>query len=318
VRGAIKNERQAAVDNRPFGSVRDVTIDALYGGDHPYRGPLGPMDDLNRASFSEMRQFCAPYYVPNNAIVALSGDFDTKTARAMVERYFGSIARSAPVTHPAMRAAPLTQDRRIVMEDSRGRGAVLQMDWTGAGFANPDKLALNALASVLQGDRSSGLVKALMYDRQLATSVTVAHYDLEDGGVFEIEATPNATTPLGAIEDVIDSLVRVSRETLPTERELNRFKNSNAVTAVASLQGRLFRADTLAQGEAWAHDPVAYAKQVNDAGRLTPADVQRIAVKYLTPGRVVVSMVPGGKLNLISKPERKYEKVSSGPPAGAR
>src|SRR5262249_54559711 len=121
VRGAIRNERQSAVDNRPFGTVRDVTIDALYGGEHPYRGPLGPMDDLNRASFSEMRQFCAPYYAPNNAIVALSGDFDTQRARAMVERYFGPIKRGAPVIHPVMRAVPLSQDRRIVLEDSRAR-----------------------------------------------------------------------------------------------------------------------------------------------------------------------------------------------------
>jgi zinc protease len=317
VRGAIRNERLSVVENRAFGSAKDVTIDALYGGAHPYRGPLGPMDDLNRATFAEMRQFCAPYYVPNNAIVALSGDFDTKKARAMVERYFGSIERGAPVTHPTMQAVARSEDHRLVLEDSRARGVVLHVDWPGAGFANPDKLALNALASVLQGDRSSGLVKALQYDRHLATSVSVAHFDLEAGGVFEIEATPNGATPLGAIEDVIDSLVRVARETLPTERELNRFKNSNAVTAVASLQGRLFRADTLAQGEGWAHDPVAYAKQVNAASRLTPADVQRIATKYLVPGRVVLSMVPAGKLDLISKPDRKFEKASSVTP-GAR
>ena len=78
---------------------------------------------------------------------------------------------------------------------------------------------------------------------------------------------------------------------------------------MASLQGRLFRVDTLAQGENWAGDPVAYAKQVNRTARLTPADVQRSAVKYLGPGRVVLSMVPAGKLDLISKPDRKYEKV---------
>ena len=169
VRGAIKNERQANRENITFGTSRDLTLTSLYGGDHPYRDPLGPMDDLNRATFAEMRSFCAPYYVPNNAIVAISGDFQTAKARALIERYFGSIPRGAPVTHPVMRPTPLTAEQRLVLEDRRARDARFRVAWSGAGFASDDKLALNALASVLQGDRSSGLVKALVYDRQLAT-----------------------------------------------------------------------------------------------------------------------------------------------------
>jgi zinc protease len=320
VRGSIKNERQQQVENRPFGSAEDLTLGALYGGEFPYRGPLGPMDDLNRASFSEMRQFCAPYYVPNNAVIALSGDFSTANARALVEKYFGTIKRGAPVTHPEIRPTPMTADRRLVLEDSRARGARIRVAWSGAGFANTDKLALNALASVLQGDRTSGLTKALVYDRQLATLVSVAHFDLEKGGVFQIEVTPRGTTSLSTIEDVIDSLAVVARQTQPTERELRRFKNANAVAAITGVQSRYMRADTLTQGESWANDPVAYAKQVNLASRLTPADVQRVAGRYLTPGRVVLSLIPAGKLELISKPDRRYEKPLSIVPAsgGAR
>jgi zinc protease len=316
VRGSIRNERQANRENLVFGTSQDVTLTALYGGPHPYRDPLGPMDDVDRASFGEMRAFCAPYYVPNNAIVALSGDFTTSAASALIRRYFGSIPRGAPAVHPEIRAVPLTADRRIVLEDARARGARLRVAWPGAGFAADDKLALNALASALQGDRSSGLVKALVYDQRLATFVNVAHFDLERGGVFQIETVPRAGASLSAIEDVIDSLVAVARRVPPSERELDRFKNANAVTAIASLQGRLFRADTLAQGEGWAHDPVAYAKQVNRAARLTPAEVQRAAIAYLGAGRVVLSMIPAGKLELISKPDRPYERMSSGPPIG--
>ncbi|MEP6495860.1 MAG: pitrilysin family protein [bacterium] len=316
VRGSIKNERQANRENIPFGTADGATLDALYGKEHPYRDPLGPMDDVNRATFSEMKQFCTPYYVPNNAIVAISGDFETSKAKAMVTRYFGSIKRGAPVTHPTMRAASLAGDRRYVLEDSRSRVARLRVAWAGAGFASPDKLALVALASVLQGDRSSGLTKALVYDRQLATSVNVFHADVENGGVFQIEVIPRGTTALSAIEDVVDSLVAVVRQTAPSERELRRFKNANAIAAVASLQGRVFRADTLAQGEGWANDPVAYAKQVNVTSALTGADVQKAALRFLTPGRLVMSMIPSGKTELISKPDRPYDRLPS-PTGGA-
>jgi zinc protease len=303
VKGSIRNERKANRENRPFDTANGATLAILYGDVHPYRDPLGPMDDINRATFSEMKEFCRPYYMPNNAIVAISGDFETAKAQAMVARYFGGIKSGAKPTHPEMRAA-LTSERRYVLEDSRSRVARLRVAWAGAGFANPDKLALNALAAVVQGDRSSGLTKALVYDRQFATVVNVFHADVENGGVFQIEVVPRGTTSLSAIEDVVDSVVQAATRTIPTERDLRRFKNENAVTAVATLQGRVFRADTLAQGQGWASDPVAYAKQVNGTMALTPADVQKIALKYLTPARVVMSMIPAGKMDMISKPDR--------------
>lgn len=313
-RGAIKNERLQQIENRPFGSAESLVAHVVYGLEHPYRGGLGPMDDLNSTSFAEMRQFCAPYYVPNNAVVALSGDIDPQSARAMVEKYFGSIKRGGAVTHPIMRPA-LTGERRVVLEDPRGRGATLRIIWAGVGFGDPDKGALRAAASVLTGNRTSGLVKALVYDRQLATFVVAAHIDNENGGFFQIQANPRGTTPLGAIEDVIDSVVHATLAAPPTEAQLRRFKNAEADTAITSLQGRLFRIDTLSQGQSWTGDPVAYAKQVNAAAKLAPADVQRAAVKYLTSKRLVLSLVPAGKLDLVSKPDRPYENAAAILPA---
>src|SRR5581483_6202621 len=103
-RGAIKNERQE-LENSPFSSSNPVTAEVLYGSVHPYRSPIGPMDDLNGASFSAMRDFCTPYYVPNNAVLVVSGDFKTAEARTMVQKYFGGIPRGTPAVHPEMRPA---------------------------------------------------------------------------------------------------------------------------------------------------------------------------------------------------------------------
>ena len=309
VRSVIKNERQLRVENAPFGSANAITLGILYGTEHPYRGGLGPMDDLNHATFAEMRRFCSPYYVPNNVVVSLSGDFQTASARAMIQRYFGGIKRGGPVTHPVMRPA-MTSERRVALEDPRGRGATLRIAWSGVGFNDPDKGALRALASALTGSRTSGLTKALMYDRQLAVFVVAAHIDNENGGVFQIEVVPRGATPLGTIEDVVDSVVRVARETPPTDAQLTRFKRADADTAVVTLQARQARADTLSQGQSWAGDPIAYTKQQSAVLRLTPAAVQAIAARYLTPNRVVLSMVPAGKLDLVSKPDRQYENAS--------
>src|SRR5262249_49681625 len=127
--GAIRNERRQARENPAYGTANSVTLTTLYGGEHPYRDPLGPIDDLERATFRDMRDFCAPYYVPNNAIVALSGDFKTSEVRTWIQRYFGSIPRGAAPTHPVIRATPLDGDRRLVLEDRRARDARLRIAW---------------------------------------------------------------------------------------------------------------------------------------------------------------------------------------------
>jgi hypothetical protein len=84
------------------------------------------------------------------------------------------------------------------------------------------------------------------------------------------------------------------------------------------LQTRESRADTLAQGEMWAGNPVAYVRQVEIAAHLTPDEVMRAARTYLTPGRIVISMIPAGKRQLISKPELPFAMLAPLPPkAGA-
>jgi len=308
-RTIVKNERQSVVENAPFGSSPALIIGVLYGSEHPYRGALPPMDDLNRATFSQARQFCAPYYVPNNAVLSLSGDFDSAAARTMIQRYFGDIKRGAAVAHPPIRSA-MTSERRIVLEDPRGRVPMLRIAWSGVGFDNPDKGVLRALASTLTGTRTSGLTKALVYDHKFAASVLAAHYDNEKGGVFQIEVAPGGSATLGAIEDVVDSVVRAAQKAPPADAQLTRFKRADADTAAMTLQARLARADTLAQGQSWAGNPIAYARQQAGVLRLTPVDVQAAAVKYLTANRVVLSMVPAGKLDLASKPDRPYENAS--------
>lgn len=311
IRTVIKLERQQQRENIPFGFANTATLATLYGGDRPYRDPLTSNADIEKATLSGMRQFCEPYYVPNNAVVAISGDFETAKARALVEKYFGSIKPGPMPQRAQMRPTKLDGDRRFVLEDARANVPLLRLAWSGAGFAERDRPALVALAAVLQGDRRSGLVKALVYDQQLATSVNVNHFDVEQGGIFQIEVAPRGSASLGAIEDLIDSLVRIARDAPPDDRVFVRLKRANAVTAISSLQSRVIRADTLAQGEKWANDPVAYAGQVDRMNRLTGDDIHRVAMQYLTPGRVVMSMIPAGKLDLVSKPERGYEKISA-------
>src|SRR6185312_9281642 len=111
VREVIRQERLQYRENfpQPRASADRITLDQFYlGRDRHPRDPLGPMTDLDAATAADARQFCAPYYVPNNIVLGLSGDFTTARAEQMIRTYFGSIPRGAVPEHPSVAPVPFT------------------------------------------------------------------------------------------------------------------------------------------------------------------------------------------------------------------
>lgn len=318
VRAVVGQERSQNIENFPFAVAREIAIRNLYFAGNPYHlTPLPPMADLYNATIGDLTSACLPYYVPNNAVIALSGDFSTATTRRWIEKYFGGIKRGAPARAPVVPAAKPAGERRLVLEDRRATQPRLQIDWVGAAYANPDRLSLLALASSLSLNRFGGpqpplgrLSKLLVVDRQLATNVRVDNSDLEKGGVFEILVFPRPNASLSTIETLVDSVIADLKVHPITAEELARFQNYNDVSGVTSLQTKFARADTLAHDQVFTGDPLAHVKQAAAIHSLTSADISRVAAKYLTKNRVVLSMVPAGKLELISKPELPHENVT--------
>jgi len=317
-REVIKQERAQGYENPVFGFADELTIAALFPRDHPYRNrPLSPTTDPSSATADDATRFCAPYYVPNNAVLSLSGDLSTDNARMLIEKYFGGIPRGATPPRLPIPATGLASAARLVLEDSRARTTTLRFAWPSVGFAHADRLPLVALGAVLSRDRVGRLNKLLVYDRGLASRVVAANFDFEKGGVFQIDVTPQPGASLSAIEQLVDSTLAAFDSQPVSAQDLDAFKRSNAVVAITQLQTRAARADTLAQGEVFARDPAAYAKQVNETFALTANDVQRVAKRYLSAARVVMSMVPAGKVDLISKPDLPYKNVTPPPPKAA-
>jgi zinc protease len=317
VRDVIRQEREQNIENVPFGVARELAVAELFPAGHPYHvSQLPPMGDVYAATIDDLKASCGPYYVPNNAVLSISGDVDPSVARALIEKYFGGIPRGTAPPRPNASPVALAAEKRVVLEDSRANQPRLQIDWPVVGFANPDRLALRALASALSINRFGRLSKLLIDDRQLASAVNVEYYDFEKAGVFEILVLPRPGASMTTIETLVDSVMATLPSSPVTTRELARFNNYNATTAVTSLETRFARADTLAHGEMFAGDPIVYAKQVAAARALTPANVQSAIKRHFTAGRLVMSLVPAGKLDLIAKPGLPFTNVT--PPSSVR
>ena len=338
VRAVLAQERASQVENVPleFVGVRHAVMQALFPAGHPYNmTTVSPLPDLPKISAAAMKASCGPYYVPNNAVVAVSGDFETASARKWIEKYFGDIPRGGPATRVPLPVVALPKEQRIVLEDARLGVPQLRINWRGAEYDDPDRPALIALATSLSLARVAAdghlsavgvepptalgrLSKLLIQDRQLATRVVVDNVDLQHTGVFEIAVYPRANASLTTIETLVDSVLSAMATHPVTKEELARYNSYNAVHLATSLQPRFARADTLAHDEIFARDPAAYAKQAMGARALTSADIERVRKKFLGAGRIVVSLVPAGKLELVSKPELPFANVTPSYAAKAR
>ncbi len=302
-RDIVKNERRQSYDNRPYGRAGEIISGAMYPDDHPYHWPvIGSMADLSAASADDVKDFFRLYYAPNNATVAIVGDFDPAQTKAWVRKYFGEIPRGKPITRPSAPVVTLPSETRLVYED-RVQVPRLYIAWPTVGVVSDDQYALDVLGAVLSGSRTARLTKALVYDRQSAASVSARQDENELVGAFEVVLTPRPDHSLTSLELTTDSILdRLKREG-PTARELQKVKAGLELRAISRLQSNLAKADILDEGSVFHDDPAYFQTDLARTRAVSADDVKRVANRYLTEGRVVLSIVPMGKPEMASKPE---------------
>jgi len=305
-RGVVQNERRQSYENRPYGLAEENILDRLYPPAHPYHWPvIGSMKDLQAASLEDVRRFFQSYYTPNNATIAIAGDISPGDARNFVQHYFGDIARGPAVTRTPPPPVHLTADVAAVLEDRVQLPRVYDAWHTVKAFADDDA-ALDVVANVLAGGRSSRLYRRLVYDLQIATDVVAFQDGTRIDGKFEIFATARPGHQLGELQRVIDEELRKLADGGPTSREVERARNTFEAQFLSRMErvgGFGGKADQLNFYNYFVGTPDYFQKDLDRYGRVRAADVQRAVKTYLTGAhRVVLSVVPQGKPELGVKP----------------
>ncbi|MDO8501737.1 MAG: pitrilysin family protein [Gemmatimonadaceae bacterium] len=299
-REVVKNERRERVDNVPYGRGDEMILAALYPKGHPYSwSVIGSMADLGAASLEDVKNFFRTYYAPNNATLTIAGDFNPANAKQLVQLYFGSIPRGPTLpTRPKVAPVVLAKDTFMVLEDRVQLPRVFY-DWPTVKVFEKDDAALDVLASVLANGKNSRLYKRLVYDMQVAQNVFASQQSSKLAGRFEIDITPKPGQSLAAIDKVVkEELQRLMNEPV-TQRELQRVQNSFRSSFLNRLSGVLGKSETLNSYNYLAGNP-DYVRQ--DAARydhVTRADVQRVAKTYLGRHKVVLTVVPEGKREMM-------------------
>jgi zinc protease len=300
-RDIVKNERRQRVDNQPYGRVSEILSRAIYPSSHPYSWPvIGSMEDLSAASEEDVKSFFRLYYAPNNAFLTIVGDFDLAQTKAWVMKYFGDIPRGKPIERPRVQPVTLAASQRLSFED-RVQVPRLYIQWPTVGERHDDRFALSVLGSILSGPRTARLTKALVYDEQAAASVSAGQSSNEDVGEFMVAITPRPGHSLTDLEAAADAVIERLKREGPTAEEVQKATAGEELSFVRGLESNLGKSFRLANGAALHGDPGHFRTDYQKTLAVTAADVQRVANKYLTGGRIVLSVVPLGQLEQASK-----------------
>jgi zinc protease len=275
---------------------------------------IGSHADVESARLEDVREFFNLYYRPNNASLAIVGDIDKAKTKALVEKYFGSIAAGPPVPKPSVQTPRITAERRAIITDKVELPRVY-MAWLTAPVFQPGEAEATLLAHILGGGKSSRLYKVLVYQKQIAQDVAAAQDSEMLGSVFSIKATARPGVKPEDLEKAMDEEIGKLREKGPTAAELQGAKNSiesQIVRGLELLGGFGGKADRLNLYNQYLGDPGYLDKDLARYRDATTASVQKIARQLTRDSRLVVYGVPGEKvIDDVARTDEKQEKQQS-------
>jgi zinc protease len=298
-RDVVRNERRQG-EGRPYDVADEEMFHQLFPKSHPYYGVvIGSHADVEAARIADIRDFHQQFYTPNNASIAIAGDFDPKQLKELLTKYFGPIPQGPKVEPVNTPTPPITAQKRVTVTDTVKLPRV-SIAWLTPAAFTPESYALSADIFALGGAKASRLDEALVLKTQVAQSVTCQSDGLKLTGITDCEITAKPGVKLEDLEKTFwDELAKL-QATGPTEAEVEAAKAGALTGKIAGLQrlgGFGGVADTLDRYNQYTGDPGYLPKDVAAEEAVTVASAKAAIDKYLTKdSAVVVYCVPGKKI----------------------
>lgn len=301
-RKVVKNEKRQG-DNQPYGKFFYQLTNNCFPSGHPYNHTvIGSMDDLEAASLDDVKKWFNDYYGAANAVICIAGDIDTNVALEKVKKYFGDIPSGPPVTKQEVNIAKRTGTIREVMEDRVSQSRIYQV-WNVPEWGNDEAFLLDFASSALAGDKNSRLYKRLVYDEQIASSVTAYNWESEIAGMFVIQVDVKPGVANEIVEKAIDEELTLFLKEGPTDKEMMRTKTkfyADFVRGAERIGGFGGKSDILARNEVYGGSPDFYKVRNKGMKEATASKVKRASNKWLNDGKYILTINPFPKYDVLA------------------
>ena len=300
-RTVIISEREGN-ENEPHFLLGEAVQQAAFRVHSYHHEVIGDMADLRTMSRDDLYGHYRKYYVPNNAVLAMSGDFDTPSMLGRIRELFEPIPAGDEPARLTRIEPPQKGEVRLSVQGP-GSTCYIQSCYRFPSAAHPDFLPLSVLDSLLAGpsnlnmfsggisNKTSRLYRALV-DKELAVSVHGGAQATIDPFLYSITMTVHPKRQPEEVLAALDREIRHLQEEKVSREEITRaMKQARALFAYGSEnitnQGFwLGYAEMFATYE-W------FQSYLDKLSKVTAKDIQRVANEYLKPqSRVVGTYVP--------------------------
>jgi len=291
----VQNERRQNYENRPYGTVREKIAAVLYPPNHPYSWlTIGSIADLQAASLDDVKEFFRTYYTPNNAGLCVTGDFDPKQTRQLIEKLFGALPPGPPVSRIERWVPELSGEVALDIQD-RVQLPRTTYVWPTVPIYTADDAALDVFGRILGGGKTSRLYQTLVYDKQIAQDAMSTHNSQQIAGTFIITLTPRPGRTVQEVEAAALEVLKEALEAGITKDELERVQTMTTADYVRSMQsigGFGGLSDRLNEYYQFLGQPDMYRWDLQRYLDLTPEGVTAAARRFLGANRLVARVSP--------------------------
>jgi len=299
-KGVVGNEVKVNVLNRPYGgfpwlSMPQVANTNYYNAHNFY----GDLTDIEAATLHDVQEFFKTYYAPDNAALAIVGDFTPAEARKFVDKYFASIPSQPQPPDVDLTEPRQEKEKNVTQQDKLAKRPGVAFAYHMPDRSTPEYYAMGLLDQILlQGDDSL-LRQELVQKRAYAGSVQGGINLL--GNMFNYKGPMlwmgflfyDSATPESQIMKAVDAVIDPIRENGVTAAALDRARTKLRSEFYDSIDTGFGRADLLASFALFDDRPQRINELEREFAAVDSALVKKTAAEYLRPtNRTVLQVVP--------------------------
>src|SRR5947209_3166636 len=292
-RDAVKEEKRLNYDNRPYSNAFLRLNELIYRNHRNAHSTIGSMEDLDDATIDDVREFFRIYYAPNNAVLAVCGDFDSGEARSLVEKYFASIPpQPAPPPVDVSEAEGVAAPGETYPDPFAQLPAIM-LGWKVPARRSEDYYSLSLASDLLLDGDSSRLYQRLVKGEESVVATQGGVGERRGPSTIYVFAIPKPGRTTAEIRATIHEEVERLADEGPTPEEMEKLRNTTLNDAVRSRQSTLYRAQRLAEYALYDGDPDILNTELERYLAVTPDEIRRAVGKYLlTEDYSVMEVVP--------------------------
>ncbi|MEO8253766.1 MAG: pitrilysin family protein [Flavobacterium sp.] len=294
----IKEEKNSRYDNQPYGEIISAVKKNLFIN-HPYRWTtIGSIEHLNSAKLEDFKAFNEKFYIPNNSVLVVAGDFEQKQAKEWIEQYFGPIKKGAPIKRETFVEKPITETIKANHIDPNIQIPMLITAYRTPSMKTRDARVLDFISSYLSDGKSSKLYKKIVDDKKKALQIGAVGFSEEDYGMYIIYGLPmtNSTTS-DLLTEIDEEIVKIQTDLISEkdyQKLLNQFENQ-FVNDNSNVEGI---AENLAKYYLLYGDITLINTDIDIYHSITREEIRTVAKKYLNPNqRLILDYIPTPEKN---------------------